>query len=197
MHPTKPDRRAVTLLALLAAWVLFALATGARPRPGGGAIRPKSAAVEKGLEQANLNTARARSVGSLEGIAASRRLLREGRGRLSRECAVLGQGADVAAMEAGTAEAGARLCPLPEGLEQDDPAEARAVLQVEVSRVELWWEHQQAAIRTRARFVRGLIHIRGDVSGAFLSPLPEQSCWKGEGDAGGRARTWVASSGQR
>jgi hypothetical protein len=125
-------------------------------------LRRQIEALDRDIAEGNKNMARAQSVDAIEGIAAAIREWRGERDRLALRLAGMGRTDGRGTTEAEIEEAEKQLWALRDGLEQEDPAQVRAVLREMVDRVELWWEHEQVGPYLKARFSRGLIYLKPD-----------------------------------
>ena len=92
------------------------------------------------------------------------------RDRVSRELADVDTPPAVVNAEAEVAAAEEHLWLLRDALDKADPAETRAVLRELVSRVELWWEHEEHGQHIKCKLARGLIYVRTDEKVSRLVP---------------------------
>jgi DNA invertase Pin-like site-specific DNA recombinase len=116
------------------------------------------------------------------------RRLKDERNRALEDLAATEGRDDYRNAEEQLAEAEAYLWRLREAIQAAEPSEVRAVLREFISRIELFWEHEQRGKFTKGRFMRGLIYIRTDERLVHTcQPYPG-------GGAGGAATTKVRPS---
>jgi hypothetical protein len=130
------------------------------------------AEIEKDIERADFNMARARSQEALDGIARAVAEWKQERSQLSARLKEIESGDQ----EIGTVieEARRQLWQLTEALDSADPSLVRATLREVVSKVELCFSSRRAGKLTRSQFERGIIYVRPGVELPILGP----SVWR-------------------
>jgi hypothetical protein len=157
-------------------------------------IGRRLAEIEKDIEQAKVNMARARSQDALDDIAQTVAEWKKERTQLSARLEEIEKG-DQQIGEV-IEEARKQLWHLVEALDSADPSLVRATLQEVVSKVELHFSAHPAGKLTRSQFERGIIYVRPGVELTILGTSLDRKRRRAA-RSGGASPSWSGSRSWR